>query len=168
MKGKLTLLVMSALLLGIPSTFAKPRSSEPLGRWVTVTIHRLKEISNLDKDFPRKDQADFFAQIWIAGKATNTRVMSKDDGWPNWRVRGWVPGNTTKIKIRIMDDDGGMEEDDDHVDVAPRIGDKDLDLTFNAKTGRVTGDVRGRRNQRIHARGGGEDSDKAEIWFSIR
>lgn len=94
--------------------------------------------------------------------------MSKDDGMPNWQVRGRVTGSVARIRIRIMDDDGGLEEKDDHVDVCPAIGKKDLDLTFNLRTGRISGDATGSRGQRIHTRGGGSDTDKAEIWFSIR
>ena len=142
-----------------------PRSAE--ARTVTITIVRVKEINNLDKDIPRKDQADFFARIWIAGKALRTPTMSKDDGWPNWRVSAPVGSNLVRIKISVHDDDGGLEEKDDKVDVNPVIGKKDLDLVYNVKTGRITGDATGRRGRNIWTRGGGSDSDKAQLWFRV-
>jgi hypothetical protein len=140
----------------------------PQTKTVTVTISRVKEINNFDKDIPRKDQADFYARVWIGSTGKRTEVLSKDDGRPNWVVSAPVKGNTVKIRIRLMDDDGGLEEKDDHADICPKIGKKDLDLVYNLRTGRISGDVTGRRGAVIHTRGGGSDSDKAEIWFSVR
>lgn len=166
MKGKFTFLVLGALLVTAPLAFSPEPAQK--GRWVTVTVHRVKEINNLDEDFPRKDQADFFARITIGSKSTRTQNLSKDDAWPNWKVRAWATGNSVPIHLRIMDDDGGMEEKDDQVDICPKIGEKTLVMNYNVKTGRISGDASGRRGQRIHTRGGGSDTDKAEIWFSVR
>src|SRR5688572_27445212 len=128
MKGKYTILALGALGLAVP--FISGAVPTQKGRTVTVTIHRLKEINNLDEDFPRKDQADFFARVSIGAKSTRTKNLSKDDAYPNWKVRGWVTGNSVPIHIRIMDDDGGMEEKDDQVDVNPKIGEKTLVVNY--------------------------------------
>jgi hypothetical protein len=164
-RAKLTFIAVGALSLLAANA---PSTPTPTAKMVTVTIHRIKEINNMDTDLPRKDQADFYARVWIGTKSKKTTVLSKDDGYPNWRVSSSVSGNMVSIKIRVMDDDGGLEEKDDHVDVCPVIGKKDLELQYNVRTGRISGDVSGRKGQRIHTRGGGEDDHKAEIWFSVR
>jgi hypothetical protein len=166
MKGKLILtgLVGIAALAPLASV-AHPTKQ---GKMITVTIIRLKEINNLDEDFPRKDQADFYARVHIGSESTRTETMSKDDFRPNWVIQHRATGNIVPIHIRVMDDDGGMEEKDDHVDINPKIGEKTLVLKYNVRTGRITGDATGRRGQTIHTRGGGKDTDKAQIWFSVR
>jgi hypothetical protein len=163
---KSTFAILSIMALGLVAP--QPASAGPKARTVTVTIHRVKEINNLDKDIPRKDQADFFARVWIGGVATRTETLSKDDGYPNWTISAPVTTTKVRIKIAIHDDDGGLEEKDDKADICPAIGKKDLDLVYDTKSGRITGDVSGRRGRKIHARGGGTDSDKAQVWFTVK
>jgi hypothetical protein len=137
-------------------------------RTVTVTINRVKQVDDLDKSTFgfTKDRADFYVQIWINGKMFQSKVKSTDDGRPNWRFSRNVPANAT-IRIKLIDDDGGLERKDDFVDINPRKGKKDLNLVLNQKTGRISGDVSGARGKVIHAKGGG-DSGQGEIWFTIR
>jgi hypothetical protein len=74
------------------------------------------------------------------------------------------------ITIRLFEDDSlrrGRARRDDHCDINPRRGVKDVNLTYNRLTGRITGDVSGMRGEVIRVRGEG-DSNRAEIWFSVR
>ena len=71
------------------------------------------------------------------------------------------------IRIKIDDDDGGMERKDDYVDVNPRKGKKDLNMILDTVTGRITGDVTGRRGQTLYSQGGRGDSDRGKVWFKI-
>lgn len=142
-----------------PSTFV------PLNHNVTVTVHRVAQIDNLDKFDVDPDRADFYAQIWIAGEEHKTKNFSFDDGRPYWTFTAEASGKVA-IRIKLLDDDGGMEEKDDFVDINRRKGKKDLNFTFNSKTGRITGDVTGRAGRMIHSWGGG-DSDKGSIWFTV-
>jgi hypothetical protein len=135
---------------------------------VTLHINRVSQIDNLDQgDALGADRADFFAQVWVNGQRFSTKNFSHDDGNPGWIIRAPFRGNTATIRVRLMDDDGGLEEKDDHVDINPIGGMKDLTFVYNVRTGRITGDVSGRRGDWITSRGGGDD-DRGRITFSVR
>src|SRR5688572_31779619 len=105
MKGKLICLAVASVAVLAP--IATVANSPHGARWVTVTIHRLKEINNLDEDFPRKDQADFYARVHIGnGEGTRTETMSKDDFRPNWVIKHQASGTIVPIHIRVMDEIG--------------------------------------------------------------
>lgn len=138
-----------------------------LAQSVTVTIHRVKQIDDLDHPTlgVTKDRADFRAQIWIDGKMWTSPVLSKDDGKPNWKFS--VPASRkSTIRIKLIEDDGGLERKDDYVDINPKNDKKDLVLWYNKSTKRFVGDVNGRMGRVMHTKGGG-DSSKGEIWFTI-
>lgn len=139
------------------------------GRRVWVTIYRVAQDDDLDKPTPgiTADRADFYAQIWINGKSYTSEVMSTDDGKPGWTHSVYVTGNTAKIRIKLCDDDGGLENQDDYVDINPKKGKKDLEFTYNLRTKRFSGDASGRRGQTIHRRGGG-DTSQGHIWFTVK
>lgn len=150
----------AALLMTVGISAAQSRT-------VTVTVTRLMQIDNLDKDFIKADRADFYGRIWIGGKVHQTKTFISDDGNPGWSVSQRVRGNRISIRIKIADDDGGLEDRDDQVDISPKDGKKELDLVLDTRTGRISGDAKGKRGQTIHVVGG-KDGDKAEIWFVIR
>lgn len=150
--------------IGVSTATSKPTP-------VTVTIHRVKQNDDLDKPTVgiTKDRADFYVKIWINGQLYTSKNFSTDDGKPkDWRFTVPVSSQTTKIRIKLADDDGGAFEDrDDFVDINPKNGKKDLDMVYNTLTGRFSGDMRGRKGQIVHAKGSG-DSSQGEIWFSIK
>ncbi|HVL39852.1 MAG TPA: C2 domain-containing protein [Fimbriimonadaceae bacterium] len=159
---------MAAAILGLTgSTISEAGQQQPTFKTVTVTIHRVAATDNLDGDFIKKDEADFYARVWIGGFSHRTETMSKDDARPNWRISESVTANVVPIKICMMDDDGGLEEKDDHVDINPQEGEKCLNLWYNTTTGQISGDLAGPSTRMFATRGGGKDSDKARIWFSI-
>ena len=151
------LLVMGTL--GVEATRAQ--------RAVTVTVHRVAQIDNLDKDLPfLEDRADFYAEIWIDGRYHRTPNMSKNDGRPYWRFTSSTYDRNVLIRMKLIDDDGGLERKDDYVDINRRSLDKDLVFTFDTWKGRITGDVSGSAGSMIHSFGAG-DSTKGEIWFTV-
>jgi hypothetical protein len=165
--GKLLTLTALAGLVAVPTAPASPQRARAAHR-VTVVVNRVAQVDNLDKFDVNPDRADFYAKIKIGNdKVQSTKNFSQDDGAPNWKVTSAVRGRYVPIMISLWDDDGGLEEKDDHVDVCPAGNKKDLNLTYDTVTGRITGDVSGRRNQVIYARGGGDD-DKGKIWFTVK
>ncbi|HMS56811.1 MAG TPA: hypothetical protein PKA27_15570 [Fimbriimonadaceae bacterium] len=143
-----------------------PVSEPAKSHMVTVTVHRVAQIDNLDKMDVDPDRADFYAQIWIDGQPYESKNFSFDDGRPYWTFTAEASSNSVPIRIKLLDDDGGLEEQDDFVDINRRKGKKDLDFHFNRKSGRITGDVRGRENRMVHSWGDG-DNDKGQIWFTV-
>lgn len=159
------LLALGAML--IPGTSSLVKTP---GRMVTVTISRVHAIDNLDKDMDIKgpDRADFYAKIWINGQVMKTKVVNGDDIRPMWSYSQPVTGNIVRIRIKVNDEDGNIEGRDDWVDVNPRTNVKDLNFMYNVRTGRISGDVRGRRGQTIHSSGMMGDSSRGEIWFTVK
>jgi hypothetical protein len=136
-------------------------------KWVTIRVDHVGQIDNLDQgDALGKNRADFFAMIWVNGQVYKSRNFSRDEGDPHWVLRVPVSSDTSTIRIKLMDDDGGLEKRDDHVDINPAGGAKDLILTFDAATGRITGDTEGTAGSWITSSGGGDD-DRGRITFSI-
>ncbi|HWP30497.1 MAG TPA: hypothetical protein VNK96_02045 [Fimbriimonadales bacterium] len=152
------LCIIILLLLGLAGVYAQ--------KTVTVTIYRVMQVDNLDVPDIDPDRADFYAQIWIAGKMYQTRVFSTDDGRPYWRFSMPVTSRVVRIRIKLLDDDGSLERKDDYVDINPRDNKKDLNFTFDTQTGRIRGDVTGRRGRMIFSEGK-HDSDKGRIWFKV-
>jgi hypothetical protein len=134
----------------------------------SLSMYKVAQTDNLDKgDALGSDKADFYVQVWINGKDLGrSKNVSSDVGETGW-VRNLSSGDRyVKFRIRLMEDDGGLEGKDDHVDINSRPGKKDLDFTYDTRTGRIYGDVNGRRGVNIHAAGEG-DSDRGQLWFKI-
>ncbi len=136
-------------------------------KWVTLTIDKVAQIDNLDQGDPvGKNRADFFAMVWVDGQLFKSKNYSKDEGRPNWVLKVPVYSESSKIRIKLMDDDGGLEQRDDHVDINPNGGQKDLIVDFNSATGQVSGDAAGAAGSWITSAGAGDD-DRGTITFSI-
>ena len=156
------LLLTSVAALGIVGAATAKQST------FSLSMYKVAQTDNLDKlDALGSDKADFYVQLWINGKDMGrSKNVSSDVGETDW-VRNLSSANRyVKIRIRLMEDDGGLEGDDDHVDINPMSGKKDLDLVYDTHTGRITGDMDGRRGVNIHAAGEG-DSDRGQLWFKI-
>jgi hypothetical protein len=158
------LLVASAAVLGILATTGQAQD----GRHFDVRIHKVAQTDNLDGfDALGSDRADFYTVIWVNGKEMGkTDNLSRDEAPTNWRWNLVSADRYVHLKIRLMDDDGGLENKDDHVDINPMRGKKDLDLVYDTWTGTYTGDISGRRGMQYHSVGEG-DSMRGQIWFSI-
>ena len=131
-----------------------------------IVIARIKAIDNLDANILQADRADFFAIVTVNDIQYKTRVMAMDDGRPGWEIPLPALVDSAVVRIRIMDDDGGLESGDDHVDISRAKDKKDLVFTYIPGTGMVTGDVNGWKGDSFYTRGW-YDGDKAHLWFSI-
>lgn len=132
-----------------------------------LVIQRLKAIDNLDGgDFLSPDRADFYAIVTVNDIEYKTRIMAKDDGKPGWEIPLPRLEESARVKIRIFDEDGGLEGGDDHVDISRAKDKKDLVFTYIPGTGMISGDVNGWKGQSFYTRGW-HDGDKAHFWFAI-
>ena len=135
---------------------------------VTVILHRIKAQTNVDKDFVKPNRADFYAVVKIGGLMLKSPTWyGKDDAEPNWAATEYRPKGVVPITIQVMENDGGLEKRDDHIDINPMEGEKNLKIWFNPETGRIWGDLEGRKGEKLYSRGAGKDSDQAQIWFSV-
>ena len=135
---------------------------------VTVTVHRVAQIDNLDTDsFISTDRADFYAQVTIDGHREQSRVVrERDDVSPEWSFSRAVSENTVTITIRLFDEDGGLSGPDDECDINSLSRRTELNLTYDLLPGRISGDASGVRGSRIIAIGNG-DTNRARLWFTV-
>ncbi len=166
MKRK-TLTRTTLALAGLMALSVADAGPRPLNRRVTVTVHRVTQISNMDSDPPfTKDDADFYALVWIDGRRFRTKNFSRDDGRPYWTLTGHSAKAAVPIRIRLMDDDGGLENRDDQVDVNPNPDEKDIVLYFYPATGELIGDGYGHRHRMMQFAGDG-DGKFGRIAFTV-
>ncbi|MCW5936414.1 MAG: hypothetical protein KIT11_03800 [Fimbriimonadaceae bacterium] len=168
---RFALLSVAAMSL---SGFSLAQQSEGAGAYTpklrgmpVLVIRRVEQMDNLDQgDALGANRADFFAEVTVNGVKTKTEVLAKDDGWPNWEIPLDYKTRYSRITIRLLDDDGGLERQDDHADINPKRDKKDLTFTYDRYTGRISGEASGRLNQPIVVKGEGDD-DKARITFMV-
>jgi hypothetical protein len=135
---------------------------------VRATINRVQTIDNPDS--PGGD-ADFYTRVSIAGvEQRSDDVGDRNDIRPNWQFSHGTSSASVPITIRIFDADSGLRGGDDHVDINPLRGQRDLQLTYDLNTGLISSTdgsgVSGRRGELITVRGAG-DSDTAQLQFTI-
>lgn len=140
---------------------------------VRLTITRVREIDDIEPDlFPfADDDPEFYAVVEIAGEEfPRTSEVAGSTVRPNWRFFKTVTETTVPIRIQIFDNDGFPRDNDDHVDINPSSGVKDLYFTFNLQTGEVvdsdSGDAFELSNGEFRIRGQG-DSSRGEIRFTL-
>jgi hypothetical protein len=165
---KLAITTLAALAVGLVVPSVSTASAVSREDTITVVIHRIKAVSNFDGDFLKKDRADFYANVSIGGYWVKSPVWhGQDDARPSWAGTEYGIGTVVPITIQVMDEDGAFEDKDDHADINDKEGVKDIQIWYNTQTGRISGDVSGRKGEKLFSRGAGKDNDKAEIWFSV-
>ena len=141
-------------------------------RFVTVQVNRVKGDFDRGKRGGvlelRRGRSDFYTLLSVDNETwvSPTKVNDNDYEPPDWRFTKFTTNPNVPITIRLYDQDRGLFNDDDKVDIDFRPGDKDLHLNYNWITGQITGDLFGFQGQQIYARGGGASS-VGEIWFTI-
>ena len=139
-------------------------------RAVIVEVNRVKGDFDPGRRIqgPRRGDSDFYTVLSIDNREWRSPIKGGSNDYEprDWRLGIITTNPNVPIVIKLYDDDRGPFNDDDHIDIDFRPGDKDLHLTYNWITGQITGDLNGLRGQQIYARGGG-DSQVGEIWFTI-
>jgi len=133
---------------------------------ITVTIYRVKQIDNLDPDIIWHNDADFYTEVTIDGdKQKGPKINGRNDAVFNHTFSQKVDPLKLDYEIEIEVWESDIKYDD-HCDINPAAGLKDLILTFNALSYRFTGDMNGQGGVLTESIGAGDD-DRARIWFII-
>jgi uncharacterized repeat protein (TIGR01451 family) len=167
-----TILMALALLVAISPRPAYAQRTIP----VAVTIYRLMEIDNPD-EFPAYGFGDYYSRVRINGFAPQqSSVVSRDPGFgegviytppltfeTSWTFFRIVPNSLGSVIITIALYDSDDLDDDEHMDISPVPGVRDLTLSLDLATGNWTGDIP--MNQPF-SQGDGDDA-RARILFDI-
>ena len=157
---------MITTTLALAAVFAAPAPATT-GNTPMLYIERIQAMDNVDQgDVLGTNRADFYAMVWINGKEHTTHEFSADDARPEWKFPLDLTKRINTIKIRVMDEDGGLERSDDHIDISPKKGVKDVTFKYDRYTGKLTGDVRSFFGRTVKSEGK-HDDDRATIYFSI-
>lgn len=131
-----------------------------------LVIDRIKMIDNVDANIFTADRADLYAVVIVNDLQYKTKIMAMDYGAPRWEIPLPTNAERVDVKIRLFDQDGGLEGGDDHIDVSRGADKKDVIFTYFPWRRELYGDVNGRLGQQFYTRGL-FDGDKAHMWFSV-
>lgn len=146
----------------------------------TVVVVQILEVNpntdlEGDDDFvPFYDNhADIYGFVTIDGNEFELPII-KDDDHPHWEATGARSGmfeqtvstSPVPISIDIWEGDSGLTFDDDHVDINPIPGKKQLEFEFDLCALRLSGDVTGSPQGRLES-SGGSGKDAATIVFNV-
>ena len=109
---------------------------------VTVRIRCVKQIENPDS---LSGDGDYFPEVSIGGHPFSIKPdysgplgpgpIEDDDFCPDWRFTRSVDRSTlTDIKIRLWDDDGGLNFGGDMMDISPIVHKSELYIRFDTST----------------------------------
>ncbi|MEQ8385858.1 MAG: S8 family serine peptidase [Coleofasciculus sp. A1-SPW-01] len=142
------------------------RINNTKGATVTVKVNRVKG----DFDPLSVGGSDFYSRISIGSNQWRSPTNNNDNDYSpsNWSYSRYINGTTVPIAIQLYDQDNFffLFNPDDHIDIDPKSGNRDINITYDLRTGRVSGDLTGYKGRSLYSRGGG-DSDQGEIWFTV-
>ena len=140
--------------------------------FVVVEITKIHEVD--DRDLGSADEADWYSTATIAGQEYRSGFINGEDDF-NFLQKPYGPFTYIKavlksttpvpITLALFDEDGFLRGDDDHCDISPVRGRKDLRLSYNRATGALSGDVSATGGATV--RGSSSDGDEAEISFRV-
>lgn len=141
--------------------------------FMVAQIVKIKEVD--DRDIGSLDQADWYGQATIAGQQFRSGLISGRDDF-DFLARPYGPftyikalpagGSSVPIVLKLFDEDSPLRGGDDHCDISPVRGRKDLNLIYNRVANSYVGDISGNAAAPKTVRGASDD-DIAEITFLL-
>jgi hypothetical protein len=139
----------------------------------TVQVAEKNDVGLLESKIDPGGKADFYAKITVAGQTfVEAMQLDKSSVSPAWTTIKFVPSSTAQVPIRyeLWDEDGGVRGDDDHCDINPTKGVRDLNFNFvvssHNNTGNITG-VHDSPTKTVTSEGNKPDSDRARVQFYV-
>lgn len=178
-KDKKTYRLLSDGLTGdTPPTTAVPVVPKLVTNHRAVIVRTLRvaekdDVGTFETKIDPLGKADFFAKITVAGQTfTEAMQLDRSNVTPAWTTIKFVPNSSAQVPIRyqLWDEDGVGRGDDDHVDINPRPGVRDLTLTFTMSNHNLTGDVTGVHDAQANAvniAGAKPDKDRGVLQFYV-
>lgn len=152
----------------------------------TTHVAEKNDVGAFERRIDPLGKADFYARITIskgdANKQTFVEAMQldKSEVSPSWTSIRFVDARllqsgapTVHVHYELWDEDGGLNGSDDHCDVNPASGKRDLDFDFDLRTHQCSGDVSGIHDSAdtaVLSSGRKPDSNRAVVtlWITAR
>ncbi|NUW39082.1 CARDB domain-containing protein [Nonomuraea rhodomycinica] len=138
------------LLLALVPALAAPAAAAAPGIKVTFKIEYLRQIE--DPDSGGVGDGDYYPKVRIADGPLEIGPRIEDDEFEPFGLpeapNGWtftkddLPGDkpTVDITVTLWDYDGGLNTNDDRMDISPRDQDLELNLVYDLRSGTLSGD----------------------------
>lgn len=139
----------------------------------TLKVAEKADVGTFETKIDPLGKADFFARITVAGQTfTEAMQLDRSSVTPAWTTIKFVPNSLAQVPIRyqLWDEDGVGRGDDDHVDINPRTGTRDLNLTFVVNNHNLSGDVTGIYDTQVNPlniAGAKSDGDRGVLQFYV-
>lgn len=167
MTGLISLALGSAIA-GVSAPPLAPLSPADLAPSIVqpqLMIQKIETLDEVDASFqPYDNKADLYAQITVDGWTYETPIVKKNEAEPYWSVPLPVD-RPVYVHIRLLDQDHGFEEKDDHLDINPQKQRRDLYFRFDPRSSAIVGDLNGYMGTSMTL--AGKSDDRARITLGI-
>lgn len=139
----------------------------------TLQVAEKNDVGFFEQKIDPLGKADFYAKVTVDGQSfTEAMQLDRASVSPAWRIFKFIPAaaSSTGVHYELWDEDGGMRGDDDHCDINPTAGKKDLDFTFSVANHMLTGDISGihdRETNAVQSDGRKPDKDRAVVQLYV-
>lgn len=139
----------------------------------TVRVAEKDDVGFFESKIDPGGKADFYSKITAAGQTfVEAMQLDKSNVSPAWTTIKFVPATNASVPIRyeLWDEDGGTGGDDDHCDINPTQGVRDLNFNFAVSDHNNTGDITGVHDKpasAVTSEGRKSDSDRAIVTFYV-
>lgn len=139
----------------------------------TVRVAEKGDVGVFESKIDPGGQADFYGKVTVAGQSfVEAMQLDKASVSPAWTTIKFLPATTaqTPILYELWDEDGGTGGDDDHCDINPARGVRDLNWNFVVSSHNNTGNITGVHDSpasAVTSEGSKPDSDRAIVQFYV-
>jgi hypothetical protein len=142
----------------------------------TTLVKETNDVGRFERDIDPGGAPDFYPVITIGAQVYTDRVIQNQKEFPNpWFEIHFVDGRVGLVPMVFQlwdedDTDPGGEYKDDHIDINPLANKRDLELTLQVNSGRLSGDLTGIHNSIASAftvAGAKPDRKRAQITVYI-
>lgn len=139
----------------------------------TLQVGEKNDVGFFEQKIDPFGKADFYAKVTVNDQPfTEAMQLDRANVSPAWRIFKFIPASasSTVVHYELWDEDGGVRGDDDHCDINPMVGKKDLDFTFSVENHTLAGDISGihvRETNAVQSDGRKPDKDRAVVQLYV-
>lgn len=139
----------------------------------TLKVAEKDDVGTFETKIDPLGKADFYAKLTVAGQTfTEAMQLDRSSITPAWTTIKFVPNSLNQVPIlyQLWDEDGVGRGDDDHVDINPKKGVRDLNFSFAMNNHSLSGDITGVHDNSatpVNIAGAKSDSNRGVLQFYV-